>query len=94
MFSIRNRRKPVKSAPGNSHLPLTRMRNGQSGKVIQVAGGLNIPERLAALGIRPGQQVTRIGGMFLRGPITIKVEKTQVAIGFGMARKITIEPEA
>jgi ferrous iron transport protein A len=93
MFQIRKQHRISATTDLARHLTLTGMRNGQTGKVIQVAGGFNVTERLAALGIRPGQNITRIGGMFLRGPVTVKVEKTQVAIGFGMARKITIEPE-
>jgi Fe2+ transport system protein FeoA len=29
--------------------------------------------------------------MLMRGPVTVQVEKTQVAIGFGMAAKILIQ---
>ncbi len=60
---------------------------------MQVSGGTGIADRLTALGIRQGQNVTRIGGMYLHGPVTVQVEKTQVAIGFGMATKILVEPE-
>jgi len=93
MFQMRKRHRIGEATDPVRHLTLTGMRNGQTGKIIRVAGGFNVTERLAALGIRPGQHITRIGGMFLRGPVTIKIEKTQVAIGFGMAGKITIEPE-
>jgi Fe2+ transport system protein FeoA len=29
--------------------------------------------------------------MFMRGPVTIRVGQTQMAIGFGMARRILVE---
>ena len=29
--------------------------------------------------------------MFMRGPVTIQFDNTQVAIGFGMANKILVE---
>jgi len=93
MFQARKRRRIAAATDSARYLTLAGMRNGQSGTVAQVDSGFNVTERLSALGIRRGQRITRIGGMFLRGPVTVKVEKTQVAIGFGMARKITIEPE-
>ena len=67
------------------------MRAGQSGTVIQIQGGQGIINRLYAIGIRPGKKVTKISSMLIRGPVTIKVDRAQMAIGFGMASKITIE---
>jgi Fe2+ transport system protein FeoA len=31
--------------------------------------------------------------MFMQGPVTIQVDRAQVAIGFGMAGKILVEVE-
>jgi ferrous iron transport protein A len=43
------------------------------------------------LGIRSGKRITKISSHFWRGPQTIEIDNLQVAIGFGMARKIFIE---
>lgn len=67
------------------------MQVGQSGVVIQMQGGRGLINRLSALGIRPGQRVTKVSSMFMRGPITIQVGNAQVAIGFGMAKRIIVE---
>ena len=72
---------------------LSRMEAGQSGTVVQVQGGHGLINRLSALGIRPGQRVTKVSSMFMRGPVTIQVGNAQVAIGFGMANKIMVEPD-
>jgi len=90
MFGFRHRfgRNPPPAATGL--LPLTEITNGQSGTIHSCRGGQAMEQRLNSLGIRQGQRVTRIGGMFMRGPITIKVEKSQVAIGFGMAKHIMV----
>ena len=48
--------------------------------------------RLNALGIRPGQRITKVSSTPMRGPVTIKIGNAQVAIGFGMANKIIVEP--
>ena len=70
---------------------LSRMQAGQSGIVVQVQGGYGLINRLSALGIRPGQKVTKVSSMFMRGPVTIQVGNAQVAIGFGMANKVIVE---
>ena len=69
------------------------MRTGQSGKVVQILGGRAMIDRLSALGIRPGQRVTKVSSMLMRGPVTIQLGGAQVAIGFGMASKIIVEPD-
>jgi len=58
--------------------------------VFQIQGGRGLINRLNALGIRPGQRVTKVGSTFMRGPVTIQVGNAQVAIGFGMANKIIV----
>jgi ferrous iron transport protein A len=70
---------------------LTRMRDGQSGKIVHLPAGML--ERLMGMGIRPGQTVRKISAQFLRGPVTVQVEKTQVAIGFGAAVKILVRTD-
>lgn len=71
-------------------MTLRQMQIGQSGIVFQIQGGRGLINRLNALGIRPGQRVTKVGSTFMRGPVTIQVGTAQVAIGFGMANKIIV----
>jgi ferrous iron transport protein A len=70
---------------------LTKMQRGQSGRVLQIEGGRGMANRLSALGIMPGKKITKISSMLMRGPVTIEVDRVQVAIGFGMANRIIIE---
>jgi ferrous iron transport protein A len=77
--------------PNGKLVTLRQMRTGQSGIVLQIQGGHGLISRLSALGIRPGQRITKVGSTFMRGPVTIKVGNAQVAIGFGMANKIIVE---
>ena len=70
------------------------MQTGQSGKIIAVSGGHGLVRRLEAMGIRPGQRISKMSGMFGRGPATIQIGNAQVAIGFGMAKKISVEVES
>ena len=72
-------------------ITLARMQSGQSGIVLQVQGGQGLVNRLAALGIRPGKRITKVTAMLMRGPVTIQVDRAQVAIGFGMASRVVVE---
>jgi len=77
--------------PSGKQVTLAQMQTGQRGKVVEIIGGHRIIARLSALGIRPGQRVTKVGAMFMRGPVTVQIGMAQVAIGFGMARRIIVE---
>ena len=70
---------------------LARMQIGQSGVVVQIQGGHGLINRLNSLGIRPGKRITKLSSMIMRGPVTIQVDRAQVAIGFGMAKRIIVE---
>ena len=77
--------------PEEKQITLSRMQTGQSGVVVQIQGGHGLVNRLSALGIRPGKRITKVSSMFMRGPVTVQVDRAQVAIGFGMASRIIVE---
>jgi ferrous iron transport protein A len=79
--------------PEGKQVTLARMKAGQRGTVVQIQGGHGLINRLDALGIRAGRRITKVSSMLMRGPVTIEVDRTQVAIGFGMANRIIVEPE-
>ena len=72
---------------------LAGMQIGQSGVVIRIQGEHGLINRLNSLGIRSGKRITKISSIIMRGPVTIEVDRAQVAIGFGMARRIIVEPD-
>jgi len=75
----------------NEQLTLAEMRTGQTGTVVEVLGGHGFIRRLDALGVRPGKKVTKVSSTLFRGPVILRVDNAQVAVGFGMARKIIID---
>jgi ferrous iron transport protein A len=75
----------------NEQLSVAEMRTGQTGTVIRVLGGHGLVRRLDGLGIRPGKKVSKINSTLFHGPVTLRVDNAQVAVGFGMARKIIVE---
>ena len=72
-------------------ITLARMQARQSGTVVQIQGGRGMVNRLSVRGIRPGKRVTKVSSMLMRGPVTVQVDRVQVAIGFGMASRIIVE---
>ena len=74
-------------------LNLTELKSGQAGMVIEMQGGVGFIRRLESMGIRPGKKITKISAQFFRGPQVVKVDNLQIAIGFGMARRILVEIE-
>ena len=72
---------------------LTKMQTGESGTVVSLEGGTDFIQRLQNLGIRPGKKITKVSAHFWRGPITVRVGRTNAALGFGMASRVMIEVE-
>ena len=72
---------------------LAELKAGMTGTVTTIDGGHGITRRLDAMGVRSGAKVTKLSGQFMRGPVIIKVGKTQIAIGYGMAKKVLVQVE-
>jgi ferrous iron transport protein A len=67
------------------------LKQGQSGKVIRINGGRGIVNKLDAIGIRRGKEITILSNSFIGGPVTVKVNNAKIAIGHGMAARIMVE---
>ena len=74
-----------------SEIDLTELKEGQSGEVVHIHGGYGLARRLESLGIRMGKKVTKVSSQLMRGPVTIRIDGFQVAVGFGMAKKILVK---
>jgi len=70
---------------------LTQMQPGETGTVKEILGGRGFIRKLQSIGIRPGKRITKVSSHFWRGPQTIEIDNMQVAVGFGMAKKIFVE---
>lgn len=76
-----------------SEVDLTKFAGNSTGKVTRIAGGYGIVKKAENLGIRVGTEIEKISSHRMRGPIIIKVGNTSVAIGYGMAKKIIVNPK-
>lgn len=70
-----------------------RMKAGKTGTIIEYKGGHGLSRRLDTLGLIPGKKVTKVSSMFGRGPVTLQVGRTQIALGYGAADKVIVELE-
>ena len=70
---------------------LAQMQTGQRGKIVEINGGYGLACKLDALGIRVGKEVTKISAQWMRGPVLLRQNNTQAALGFGMASKVLVE---
>ena len=72
---------------------LADMQIGQSGVVVGFQGRGGLARNLNALGIRIGKRIRKVSSMLMSGPVVVEVDGMQIAIGFGMARRIAVEIE-
>jgi len=79
-----------KNKPVGNQLSIAQMASGQTGRIVEIGRGSEM-KRVEAMGLRIGKDVTKIGGMLGRGPVTVQAGRTQLAIGHGMAQKIMVE---
>ena len=70
---------------------LTQVKEGNVCEIVEMMGGTCFVERLAAMGITVGTKVKKISSQIMKGPVTIQVGNTQVALGFGMAKKMLVK---
>ena len=75
-------------------MTLEQIRPGASARIVAIDGGHGVQGRLRQMGIHPGDTVlVRSSGAF-RGPLLVDVHGCRVAVGRGIARRITVEPVA
>jgi len=72
-------------------IDLTKMQHGESGVVTEIQGGHGLARKVQSMGLRPGKKITKVSSHFWRGPQTVEVDNIQIAVGFGMAKRIMVE---
>ena len=70
---------------------LVDMKAKQTGQIVEIKGGGAFEKRLAAMGIHLEKHVTKMSAFVMRGPVAIKVGRTVVALGYGMAAKVWVD---
>ena len=70
--------------------PLAELVPGEDAEIVALNGGEKFQSRLRAMGLAEGQTVRKLSRIRWGGPIILLVNRAQVAIGHGMARKILV----
>ncbi len=70
-------------------VPLTLMRAGERGTIAELRGGHSLRNRMLALGLTPGAEVTVLQN-YGRGPLLVRVRDVRIALGRGEAEKVLI----
>jgi len=69
------------------------MKEKQRGRVSEISAGAALQNKFMSMGIYPGKEITKLSHFALRGPVAIKVGRSILALGHGMAGKIIVEIE-
>jgi len=80
-----------RAQPLRHQLPLTELVTGETAVIVSLGGGHGGRQRLRALGLLEGQRIRKISRIGKAGPIVVLVDRAQVAVGHGMARKILVQ---
>jgi len=72
---------------------LVHLKPNHKGKISEILGGAGLQHRLMSMGIYAGKEITKLSYIGLRGPVVIKVGRSVLALGHGMAAKIIVETE-
>jgi len=65
----------------------------EMGKIIEMIGGQGLRMMLEDMGIREGSRIRKVSQQLMGGPVIIAHKNTQVSLGFGMAKRISVEVE-
>ncbi len=73
-------------------IALSSTKVGKRSRVVELRGGEAFVTKMMSLGIYPGRELTKLSAFALRGPVTVKVGRSVLALGHGVAAKIIVEP--
>lgn len=74
-------------------ISLLHLKPNHKAMISEILGGAGLQNRLMSMGLYIGKDITKLSYIGLRGPVVIKVGRTVLALGHGMAAKITVEME-
>ena len=77
-----------------SSIPLTKLEKGKKATIVEINAGRQASHRMSSLGLQIGKHITKISSFAMKGPVTIKVGSTTIALGHGMADKVMVELHA
>jgi ferrous iron transport protein A len=73
-------------------MTLVELGSGKRARVTAFNGGPNMIKRLEDLGLLKGKTIEKISNNPFRGPVVVRIDQVELAIGYRMAGRITVEP--
>lgn len=73
-------------------MTLIELESGRKARVIAFNGGPNMVKRLEDLGLLRGKIIEKISNNPFKGPVVVRINQVELAIGYRMAGRITVEP--
>ena len=72
-------------------ISLLHMKGNQKGIICDISAGMNLHNKFMSMGIYLGREISKISSIGLKGPVAIKVGRSVLVLGHGVAGKITVE---
>ena len=72
-------------------ISLSLIQRGQKAIIVEIHGGFVFTKRLADIGVREGKEITKVCDQPLHGPVQIKVDNTEIALGRNMSERILVK---
>ncbi|QPM67558.1 FeoA family protein [Atribacter laminatus] len=66
---------------------------GQTGTITEIDHGHGLVRKLCVMGIIPGKKVMKISQILVGGPIVIRIDDHDLALGRGIASRIKVKIE-
>ncbi|AMQ17725.1 FeoA family protein [Thermococcus peptonophilus] len=70
-------------------VPLSSLKPGERGIVVNIQGGPGFRNRLLGMGITPGA-IVQVIEAYNPGPVIVNISGTRFAVGWGMASRILV----
>jgi ferrous iron transport protein A len=67
------------------------MKPGETGMIVELAGGRGCVQQLGNLGLIVGKEICKVGAHLWRGPQIVRLGQQQIVVGHGVAQKILVE---
>ncbi len=74
-------------------ISLIQLKADHKGRVVEIAGGAQLQNKLMNMGVYKGKEVTKLSHIGLRGPVVIKAGRSILALGHSIAVKVMVEVE-
>ena len=74
-------------------ISLVQIKAKGKGRIAEISAGLNLQNKLMNMGLHKGRELVKLSSIGLRGPVVVKVGRTILALGHGIAAKISVEVE-